>query len=242
MLRFSANDAYPPRPLYEVFDPKFWHANYGDGAFFKDKVVDRGRVGAGDARRGRYAARSESSRAEASSRSDGCGDLAPVPAHDAGVGRLSPCHRGRLARLGPHCASSGVRSPLLCCSSGSRSSTWPSPRIAYDHFGLLLITVPVLTVFLLSGLFSLGYEYAMERIEKLRTRRTLERYVSKNLVKEILDNPGSFYSSLKGVRIPGDDPVLRYRWVYQPDGKRRSRSARQATERIPEPDDDGRLR
>ena len=42
----------------------------------------------------------------------------------------------------------------------------------------------------------------MERLEKLRTRRTLERYVSKNLVKEILDNPGGFYSSLKGVRMP----------------------------------------
>jgi adenylate cyclase len=42
----------------------------------------------------------------------------------------------------------------------------------------------------------------LERIEKLRTRRTLERYVSKNLVKEILDNPDSFYSSLRGVRIP----------------------------------------
>ena len=54
--------------------------------------------------------------------------------------------------------------------------------------------MPVLTAFLLSGLFSLGYEYAMERIEKLRTRRTLERYVSKNLVKEILDNPDSFYA------------------------------------------------
>ncbi len=67
---------------------------------------------------------------------------------------------------------------------------------------MLLLTVPVLAVFLLSGLFSLGYEYAMERLEKLRTRRTLERYVSKNLVQEILDNPGGFYNSLKGVRIP----------------------------------------
>jgi adenylate cyclase len=42
----------------------------------------------------------------------------------------------------------------------------------------------------------------LERVEKMRTRRTLERYVSKNLVKEILDNPDSFYSSLRGVRIP----------------------------------------
>src|SRR5216117_4540490 len=39
MIRFSAVDAYEPRPLYEVFDPKFWHANYADGAFFKDKII-----------------------------------------------------------------------------------------------------------------------------------------------------------------------------------------------------------
>ncbi len=55
---------------------------------------------------------------------------------------------------------------------------------------------------LLSGSFSLGFEYAIERLEKLRTRRTLERYVSKNLVREILENPDSYYSSLKGVRVP----------------------------------------
>ena len=39
MIRFTAPDAFEPRPLYEVFDPKFWHANYADGAFFKDKIV-----------------------------------------------------------------------------------------------------------------------------------------------------------------------------------------------------------
>src|SRR5439155_16716238 len=39
MIRFTAFDAFEPRPLYEVFDPKFWHANYADGMFFKDKIV-----------------------------------------------------------------------------------------------------------------------------------------------------------------------------------------------------------
>jgi hypothetical protein len=39
MLRFSRADAYPPRPLYEVFDPRLWRANYQNGAFFKNKVV-----------------------------------------------------------------------------------------------------------------------------------------------------------------------------------------------------------
>jgi adenylate cyclase len=39
MIRFSGVNAYPPRTLYEVFDPKLWHANYQEGAFFKGKVV-----------------------------------------------------------------------------------------------------------------------------------------------------------------------------------------------------------
>src|SRR5438046_1084199 len=39
LIRFTALDAFEPRPLYEVFDPKFWHANYGDGSFFKNKIV-----------------------------------------------------------------------------------------------------------------------------------------------------------------------------------------------------------
>src|SRR6266571_1422163 len=39
MIRFTDPDAFEARPLYEVFDPKFWNANYADGAFFKDKIV-----------------------------------------------------------------------------------------------------------------------------------------------------------------------------------------------------------
>jgi adenylate cyclase len=75
-------------------------------------------------------------------------------------------------------------------------------RLLYDYAGLLLLTVPVLSAFLLSGALSLTFDYVLERIEKQRTRRTLERYVSKNLVKEILDNPGGYYNSLKGSRKP----------------------------------------
>ena len=75
-------------------------------------------------------------------------------------------------------------------------------RILYDTKGLFLLVVPTLSAFVLSGMFGLGFGYTLERLEKLRTRRTLERYVSKNLVKEILDNPGSYYSSMLGSRKP----------------------------------------
>src|SRR5262245_27595575 len=39
LLRFSEVGAYPPYRLYEIFVPRYWHANYRDGALFKDKVV-----------------------------------------------------------------------------------------------------------------------------------------------------------------------------------------------------------
>ncbi len=201
LIRFSDDDAYSARPLYEVFDPKFWHANYKDGAFFKDKVVI---VGAS---------------------AQVLHDVVDTP---MGPGRPGPkLHLEAMAAALGHeflrmtslnvdfalVAAAGllawallafVRRPGLVLSLlvGIALAWLAAARISYDRTGLLLITVPVLATFLLSGLASLGYEYMMERLEKVRTRRTLERYVSKNLVKEILDNPGGFYSSLKGVRIP----------------------------------------
>jgi len=97
-----------------------------------------------------------------------------------------------------------LRKPLLCVGALVAITTayLGIARLSYDKTGLLLLTVPVLSALLLSGLFSLGFEYAVERLEKLRTRRTLERYVSKNLVKEVLENPDSYYHSLLGVRVP----------------------------------------
>src|SRR5437660_10257012 len=97
-----------------------------------------------------------------------------------------------------------LRRPLLCLGAlvVITGAYLGAARLFYDRTGLLLLSVPVLSALLLSGLFSLGFEYALERLEKLRTRRTLERYVSKNLVKEILENPDSYYSTLRGVRVP----------------------------------------
>ncbi len=49
----------------------------------------------------------------------------------------------------------------------------------------------MLIAFIGSGASSLGLDYALERREKLKTRRTLERY-----------NPGRYYNSMRGVRKP----------------------------------------
>ncbi len=201
MIRFSQVNAYPARTLYEVFDPKLWHANYHDGAFFKGKIVLIGAT------------------------SQIAHDVVDTP---LGPNTLGPeLHLQTMAAALAHqfltptpprmmfalVGAAGllawlliafVRRPLLCLVTLvlASSAYLLASRVLYDRTGFILLTVPVLSAFLLSGLFSLGFEYALERIEKLRTRRTLERYVSRNLVKEILDNPGGYYNSMRGSRRP----------------------------------------
>src|SRR5437773_3917546 len=201
MIRFTALDAFEPRPFYEVFDPKFWHANYADGLFFKDKIVMVGPS------------------------AQVLHDLADTPMSPMTPGPA--LHLQAMAAalhhefLQPTPATTGLalvgaagvvawslifflRRPLLCLGAlvVITGAYLGAARLFYDRTGLLLLTVPVVSALLLSGLFSLGFEYALERLEKLRTRRTLERYVSKTLVKEVLENPDSYYSTLRGARVP----------------------------------------
>src|SRR5437867_8159601 len=201
MIRFSAVEAYAPRPLYEVFDPKFWHANYSDGAFFKNKVV---MVGAS----AQILHDVVDTPMSPTTLGPGLHLQVMAAALDHEFLRPTPPKVGLTlvgaAGLVAWSLVAFLRRPLLCVGAlvVLTATYLGTARLFYDKTGLLLLTVPVLGALLLSGSFSLGFEYAIERLEKLRTRRTLERYVSKNLVREILENPDSYYSSLKGVRVP----------------------------------------
>jgi adenylate cyclase len=200
-LRFSKLNAYDARSLYEVFDPKLWQANYGGGAFFKDKIII---VGASSKVAHDVVATPLSP--------DLPGPALHLHVIAATLGREFLHNTSERTNLLLVFAAGAlawaliafIRRPLLCLIAllAIAAAYLTFARISYDRWGLLLVAVPVLTGFLVSGLLSLGFEFALERLEKLRTRRTLERYVSKNLVKEILENPDSFYSSLRGVRLP----------------------------------------
>ncbi len=201
LMRFSSINDYLPHPLWEVFDQKIWHANYKDGAFFKDKIV---MIGAS---------------------SQVAHDVFDTPLATGMPGPVLHLHAMAAALdreflqatpLSLDYALVGtagvlawtliafVRRPLICLISlfVISAAYLGLARVFYDRAGLFILVVPTLAAFLIGGLFSLGFEFALERIEKMRTRRTLERYVSKNLVKEILDNPGGYYSSMLGSRKP----------------------------------------
>jgi len=201
MIRFTSPDAFAPRPLYEVFDPKFWHANYADGGFFKDKIVMVG-----------SSAQVEHDFVVTPMSPTTLGPALHLQAMAAAMNheflRPTPAKTGlalvAAAGLMAWSVVGFLRRPLLCLGAlvVITGAYLGAARFFYDKTGLLLLTVPVLSALLLSGSFSLGFEYYVERLEKRRIRRTLERYVSRNLVKEVLENPDSYYSSLRGVRVP----------------------------------------
>lgn len=201
LIRFTAVDAFKPHSLYEVFDPKLWHANYADGEFFRNKIVIVG-----------PSAQVLHDVFETPMSPATLGATLHLQAMAAAMGSefLTPTPPGlgfalvAAAGLAAWSLIVFLRRPAWCLGALvlGTGSYLAAARLLYDQNGLLLLTVPVLSAFVLSGVSSLGFEYSLERLEKLRTRRTLERYVSKNLVKEVLENPDSYYSSLRGARVP----------------------------------------
>ena len=200
-IRFGPDNAYLPRPYYEVFVPALWERNYGGGSFFKDKIVMVGSAAAIDH------------------------DVFPTPISDETPGPLLHLDALSAALAGEFLSETGPRANLLLLlaaglaawlfvallrnalvvlllQAGATAGYLGVAFYMQDARGLYILTLPVLGAFNLGSLFSLGYDFTLERIEKLRTRRTLERYISRNLVKEILENPDSYYNSMRGVRKP----------------------------------------
>jgi adenylate cyclase len=199
LIRFSAPDAFRLRPVHEVFDPKSWHSNYADGAFFKDSVVIVGSSAqiAHDALPTPLGPDTPGAALHLHAIAAAMEHqfLRPAP---AGVGYALIGGAGALAWV----LVGFVRKPLICLVALVALATAyvGAARLVYDWFGLFILVVPTLAIFLLGGSFSLGFDFALERIERMRTRRTLERYVSRNLVNEILENPATYLDTLRGVR------------------------------------------
>ncbi len=200
-IRFSPLDRFQPIPVWQIFDPAIWKANYGNGEFFKDRIIV---IGASSQVAHDVFATPMSP--------DTPGPALHLHAFAAALRHeflsfTPPTVRYLLvggAGLLAWILIGFIRRPLvsLLALLGVTAVYLVVARLFYDFQGLFLLTVPVLSAFLLSGLTSMGVEYVLERIERTRTRRTLERYVSKNLVAEILENPESYYNTLKGVRKP----------------------------------------
>jgi adenylate cyclase len=198
---------FRPHPVGDVLSPKLWKSNYDDGKFFAGKIVLIGPTAElfHDAHPTPFAGGNRQMRGPEI-------HLNLINAALHGEFLREPALAARLAII----TAAGVlaaalsllmRQPfqrlamIVVLTAAYWFLVWRCFERAGTAAQVVLVATPTL-VMLLSGVLVQAYDYLLERFEKRRIRRTLERYVSRDVVKELLDNPQTFFNALGGVRKP----------------------------------------
>lgn len=197
-FRYSEPKSVQVFPLYELLVPAIWKQNHRDGAVFKDRIVLIGAT------------------------AEGMKDYFVTP-----FGRLSgpeiQLHTLAATLRGQWLGGSGTILSLASIPLAGlavfllamfrRSPKWFIAGLVFGAVAWVLVCAAVLAAascflpfahplltWLVCGFAGLACDVSLERRERGRLRGTLERYVSKDVVKEIVDNPDSFLQTLGGQR------------------------------------------
>jgi adenylate cyclase len=201
-IRFTAGprQGFPPRSLFEIFVPTFWRQNYQSGEFFRDKIVIIGAEG------------------------NWQHDEHPTPFGNMPGAELhlnvinAALHQDLVRELTPfsNLICIGLAAFLAVLATALLRSPWVrlilvlavghgavlTSLFCFNRESLYLPIMAPLAVFSVAVLFGLICDFTTERIEKMRVRRVLERYVSRDVVHELVDHPNAYRDSLGGVTKP----------------------------------------
>jgi len=198
LMRFAEPGSFPVYPLYQIFAPELWQANFRGGEILRDKIVLLGPM----ASRFRDFFRTP------------VGTLPGPEIH---------LHAMAAAQADAFYRRAGVGAVVATClAMGALAFTVTyllrRPLWALAVLGLVLVVygAGALAVYnvadimpgllypagtlVLAGLTCFAYDFSLERREKARVRRSLERYVSRDVVRELLDNDSELLSQLGGTR------------------------------------------
>ena len=197
-MRFAGPPrTFSPLPLFEIFVPRYWRANYGSGRFFEGKIVIVGAYG----------------NWQQDEHATPFGIMPGPEVHLNAINSLLTRDYIRDLPAWPrrfiiYAAASLVlflsmwisRPVLRLVAFPGLAACWVALAFwLFNEGGLLVPTVAPVAVLLFGGFACIVGDFVIERREKTRIRSTLERYVSKNVVGEILDHPETFHAALGGV-------------------------------------------
>jgi len=75
-------------------------------------------------------------------------------------------------------------------------------QLVFTHDNTVLTMLPALFCLVGTGAYGTTFQFALEQFERRRTKNVLERYVSKNVAKTILEDKRSFEKALSGRKQP----------------------------------------
>jgi len=201
-FRFTGppREGFSPHSIFEIFIPDYWNHNYASGEFFRGKIVVVG--GDGNWQHDEHAT-----------------PFGSMPGPEIHLNAINAALHGEFIReVSPGLAAAltalagaiaialtlSVRSPwhrLVALGMMDGGVAWVA-LLLFDHASIYVPLVAPMMELNLTVLLGLISDLAWERVEKNRVRRTLERYVSKNVVRELLDDPKAYVQSLGGVVRP----------------------------------------
>lgn len=189
---------FPTQPLYELFYPKTWERNLQGGAWFRDKLVLIGPCG-------NY---------QHDQHATPFGLVDGVELHASTIATL-------LHKTGPRDAPGWLIWPLIGCLALVTAvlvnlSVHPMTKqllllavcggyaavatALFIHWELVIPVVAPLWTVAGGGVIGITMQVVSERLERLRVRRTLARYVSEPVAAEILRHGDEYASTLGGKR------------------------------------------
>ena len=185
-------------PIFQVFVPDYWQRNLGGGAAFRDRVVLVGLYGnwLQDAHATPFGLMPGPEihlnminallhHAFLHELPAWIGDVLIDPGGGRGLAPDCPCPKTWLRAIAFVLLAAGYIFSVI---------------LAYNRADTVVLAIPPVLAFGVVGLVSFVSDFTHETLEKLRIRRTLEAYVSKDVVREVLDNPQSYLSKLGGER------------------------------------------
>jgi adenylate cyclase len=187
---------FPVVSMFEVF--AYWESNCGSGARFRDKVVVVGDYGS-------------------LMHDEHATPFGTMPGPEIHLNIINAfLHRAFLRELPPWTGNLLIALAVIMAwlMAVFVKKTWLraaaliglgagflySVRVLHDQADTIMLAVPPVVALGVAGLVSFIYDFTHETLEKLRIRRTLEAYVSKDVVREVLDNPETYLSKLGGQR------------------------------------------
>ncbi len=198
LMRFCAPGSFPVVPVWNLFVPDLWRQNLRDGDVFRDKIVLLGPL---------------ASRFRDSFRTP----LGTLPGPEIHLHAMAAGLDGGFYRRATTCA---VMASCLAMALLAFLANWIPRRpltalaviavllAAYAALALLLFNLAGLVPGLLypaatlvtAGFTAFAYDFSLERRERALVRRSLERYVSRDVVRELLDHESEVLAQLGGSR------------------------------------------
>lgn len=196
-LRFA--DEILPRSLHEIFVKNIWEAPpYNKGTLFRDKIVLIGAAG------NEAEDRLQTPSGTVLGPSIHLSAINSALNHDFVYETQTPANVALIIGAGviAWLLSAFLRRPVLrlFLLIGILVAFVEAAQLTYNHLGILAILLgPVLTI-TTSSLTWAAWEQVIDRRERQRTRRALERYLGQDVAHEVMDNPTSYLNALVGER------------------------------------------